>query len=164
MLRRPVDRADAPAQGLCARQAEQVPVPVFLFVPAYLCLDEAVRRAAGDTFDYTAVCRYSVNSGWAAGATPTEAAVHAVNEVIERDAMSLLLIEQFLRPCPPPLRVVDPTTLPAALFALHTRAQERVGGPVSLLEMTTDIGVPAYWAHTPADTPGSPARLRGCGA
>ncbi len=42
--------------------------------------------------------RYSVNSGWAAGTTQAEAAVHAINEIIQRDAMSLLLIGRFLAP------------------------------------------------------------------
>lgn len=142
----------------------QVLVPVFLSTPDYLELGEAARAAAGDAFDYTAVCRYSINSGWAAGVTPTEAAVHAINEIIERDAMSLLLIDQFLHRSPTPLRVVDMTTLPAGLAALHTAAESRLGRRVWLLEMTTDIGVPAYWAYTPGDHPGSPSRVRGCGA
>ncbi|MEU0743627.1 YcaO-like family protein [Streptomyces sp. NPDC006134] len=58
---------------------------------------------------------------------------------------------------------MDPSTLPAGLAALHRDAEDRVAGPVSLLELTTDLGVPAYWAYTPAP-PGAPARLRGAGS
>ena len=68
--------------------------------------------------------------------------MHAINEIIERDAISLLLIGQFLHQGPAPLRVVEPATLPPALTALHARAEARIGRPVSLLEMTTDLDVP----------------------
>ncbi|MFI9011204.1 YcaO-like family protein [Actinosynnema sp. NPDC053489] len=139
-------------------------LPVFLSSPDHVADDHADARAAlGDTYDYASARRYSLNSGWAAGTTAVEAAVHAVNEVVERDAMSLLLVERFLARRPAPLRVVRPATLPGDLAALHRRASDLLGRPVHLVDMTTDLGVPAYWAHTPAP-PGLPARVRGCGA
>ncbi|RPE38658.1 YcaO-like family protein [Streptomyces sp. Ag109_O5-1] len=91
--------------------------------------------------------------------------MHGINEVIERVAMSLLIIEQFLTPDRPrPLRVTDPATLPAPLAALHATAEHRIGRPVSLLEMTTDLGIPAYWAFVSPAVPGTAARVRGAGA
>ncbi|MEU2367029.1 YcaO-like family protein [Streptomyces noursei] len=69
-------------------------------MPDYLAWGPAGRAAAGDAYDYKAVRRYSASNGWAADATVTEATVHAINEIIERDAMSLLLIDQFLRRSP----------------------------------------------------------------
>ncbi|TQM80956.1 ribosomal protein S12 methylthiotransferase accessory factor [Saccharothrix saharensis] len=139
-------------------------LPVFLSSPDHVADHHADARAAlGDTYDYAAARRYSLNSGWAAGTTPVEAAVHAINEIIERDAMSLLLIARFLARRPAPLHVVRPATLPDDLAALHRRAADLLGGPVHLVDMTTDLGVPAYWAHTPAP-PGRAARVRGCGA
>ncbi|WP_447008205.1 YcaO-like family protein [Saccharothrix isguenensis] len=139
-------------------------LPVVLSSPDYLHPGLAAARAAlGDSYDYSAARRYCFNNGWAAGTTPVEATVHAVNEIIERDAMSLLLIERFLAPTPAPLRAVRPDTLPADVAELHRRAQDLVRRPVHLIDMTTDLGVPAYWAHVPADA-GLPARLRGCGA
>ncbi|GAA1340392.1 YcaO-like family protein [Saccharothrix algeriensis] len=139
-------------------------LPVFLSAPDHLRRDRAAQRAAlGDTYDYSAARRYSLNSGWAAGTTPVEAAVHAINEIIERDAMSLLLVERFLVRRPAPLRVTRPDTLPDDLAALHRRAEDLLGQPVHLVDMTTDLGVPAYWAHTAAPA-GRPARVRGCGA
>ncbi|MFG2911461.1 YcaO-like family protein [Kitasatospora sp. NPDC048298] len=64
---------------------------------------------------------------------------------------------------PHTLRVVDPRTLPTDLRACHHTAETRVGQPVSLLDATTDLGVPVYWAYTPAAA-GTPARIRGAGA
>ncbi|WP_382466514.1 YcaO-like family protein [Streptomyces noursei] len=54
--------------------------------------------------------------------------------------------------------------LPDELAALHKEAERRLRWQVWLLEMTTDLGVPAYWAYTPAPEPTAAARLRGCGA
>ncbi|MFI6026596.1 YcaO-like family protein [Amycolatopsis magusensis] len=140
-------------------------LPIFLSNPGYLVPAHTTTRVAhGDTYDYAALGRYSVNSGWAAGTTPDEALVHALNEIVERDAMSLLLVTRFLTRTPAPLRVVRPATLPPDLAALHRQAEDRLGTPVWLLDMTTtDLRVPAYWAYTPAP-PGRPARIRGCGA
>lgn len=138
-------------------------VPVFLSTPAFVNQSAAARAAWGDDYDYRVLCRYALNSGWAAGVTRAEALVHAINEIIERDAMSLLLARQFLSPAPPRLTVLDVRSLPRPLAELHRSAEEYVGGRVWLLEMTTDLGVPAYWAYLPAE-PGAAARVRGCGA
>ncbi len=125
-------------------------VPVYLHTPSYLAATPHQRRAVGDAFDYSTVARYSTNNGTAIGATTTEAFVHALAETVERDALSVLLSSTFLAPHPAPLRVVDPTSLPEDLRQLHTRAQDRSGTAVWLLEMTTDLGIPAFHAYAPA--------------
>ncbi|MCE7005958.1 YcaO-like family protein [Kibdelosporangium philippinense] len=132
-------------------------VPLFLFNPNYL-------NDPNETYDYTALSRYSCNDGWAAGTTATEAIVHALNEAIERDAMSLLLIDQFLAAHPHPLRVVDPATLSADLHDLWLSAQTQLSSPVWLLEMPSDLSVPVFWAYTPVKEPGQPPMVRGSGA
>ncbi|GLF92996.1 YcaO-like family protein [Streptomyces yaizuensis] len=139
-------------------------VPVFLSMPDYLGeAGRALRRRSGDTYDYRTVCRYSVNNGWAAGTEPVEATVHAINELIERDALSLLLAGQFLRPWPERLALVDPGSLPVPLAGLLAFATTATGGPVHLIDMTTDLDVPAYMAYLPAPV-GRPARVCGWGA
>ncbi|MFD4833567.1 YcaO-like family protein [Streptomyces uncialis] len=144
--------------------APDMAVPMFLSMPDYLGeTGRAVRRQAGDTYDYRIVCRYSVNNGWAAGSEPVEAAVHAVNELIERDALSLLLAGQFLRARPERLVLVDPATLPHRVAELLAFARTATGSPVYLIDMTTDLGVPAYMAYLPAPA-GKPARVCGWGA
>ncbi|MFE3021853.1 YcaO-like family protein [Streptomyces sp. NPDC059256] len=139
-------------------------IPLFLSMPEYLgAAGTRARRDAGDTYDYRGIGRYSVNNGWAAGADPVEAAVHAINELIERDALSLLLIGQFLRERPERLTVVDPATLPDDVAALLAFATAHTGRQVHLIDMTTDLGVPAYSAYLPAPQ-GQPARICGWGA
>ncbi|MFC9970971.1 YcaO-like family protein [Spirillospora sp. NPDC127200] len=126
-------------------------VPVYLQCPGYLAPRlAALRHQAGDTCDYTSAVRYSSNNGTAIGATRAEALVHALAEAVERDAKSILLAATFLAEEPHPLRLVDPATLPDEVAALHRRARQRVAGPVHLIDMTTDLDVPAYLAHAPA--------------
>lgn len=161
------ERPDAPLACLPYRSADgsdrTADFPLYLSNPYYINGDPADRTVHGDMYDYTAACRYSMNNGWAAGTTPTEATVHAFNEIVERDAVSLLLIDQFLRSSPRQLRIVDPGTLPARLHSLHESAADRLGQPVQLLDVTTDVDIPAYWAYTPGP-PGSPPQTRGSGA
>ncbi|MEV5595402.1 YcaO-like family protein [Streptomyces sp. NPDC052496] len=139
-------------------RANPLAVPVFLPCPWYI--DEpAWRHRAGDAFDYTPVGRYSCNSGSAIGVSAAEAAVHGLDEAIERDAFSLLLARTFL--AGHPLRVIDPTTLPGDLAHALEVARHHAGHPVHLLDITTDLGVPTFLAYTaPA---GDRPHQRGCG-
>ncbi|WP_331750306.1 YcaO-like family protein [Streptomyces sp. NBC_01707] len=140
-----------------------ISVPIFLSTPGYVDADPSFRAALGDTYDYSAVWRYSSNNGWASGVTAAEATVHALNEVVERDAFSMLLIHQFLRRPRQPLRVVDRSTLPPELSRLVELADEVTGRTVYLIDMTSDLSVPSYLAFLPPKN-GDPARIRGCGA
>ncbi|GGT35098.1 YcaO-like family protein [Streptomyces chromofuscus] len=140
-----------------------MPVPIFLSTPGYVDAGTTFRASLGDNFDYSAVWRYSSNNGWAAGVTAAEATVHALNEVVERDAFSLLLIGQFLRSRPKSLRVVDRETLPRELVDLAAHADRITGRTVHLIDMTTDVSIPAFLAFLPPEN-GTPARIRGCGA
>jgi ribosomal protein S12 methylthiotransferase accessory factor len=142
----------------------EIDVPLFLSVPDYLDEEAAsLRERWGDRYDYAGVSRYSSNNGWASGADPVEAAVHALNEIIERDALSLLLVDQFLGRHSTALVVIDQSTLPDDLGLLVTAAQNIIGQPLHLIDMTSDLGVPAILAYLPA-ADGQPARIRGCGA
>lgn len=142
----------------------EIDVPLFLSMPDYLDEEaDALRDGLGDRYDYAGVSRYSSNNGWASGVDPVEAAVHALNEIIERDALSLLLVEQFLGRHAAPLTVIDPGSLPDDLGLLVTAAQDIIGQPLYLIDMTSDLGVPAILAYLPAGD-GRPARIRGCGA
>ncbi|MEU6965968.1 YcaO-like family protein [Streptomyces chrestomyceticus] len=115
------------------RGADHLTVPVFLPCPWYI--DEpAWRHRAGDGFDYAPVGRYCCNSGSAIGVSAAEAAVHALNEAIERDAFSLLLARTFLGGRR--LRVIDPATLPGDLAHALEVAGQHAGQPVHLLDVT----------------------------
>ncbi|MEV7779979.1 YcaO-like family protein [Kitasatospora sp. NPDC088351] len=161
--------ARSPAAGVACRRhtalcgTGTLDVPLLLTCPSYVSSAEGarLRGLAGDTFAYASASRYSNNSGTASGASTTEAVVHALAETVERDAFSLLLVDTFLAASPARLRLVDPGTLPDALAALLGYAERRVGRRVRLIEMTTDLRVPAYCAHA---APDGGFRFQGYGA
>jgi ribosomal protein S12 methylthiotransferase accessory factor len=143
------------------RGGQELDVPVYVSCPWYAeDGSRLLRERVGDWYDYRAVGRYAINSGSAVGVTEDEAIVHALNEVIERDAFSLLVIRAFLTDGYVPTRI-DPRTLPADLADLHAYVQQRVRTTVYLLDMTTELGVPSTFAYVPP-TAGRP-HLRGAG-
>jgi len=138
------------------------PVPLFLSAPWYVETGAARLRAlVADDCDYTQLMRYSCNSGSAAGVTAAEALLHALNETIERDALSLLLVRTFLGRRTSRLRLIDPGTLPYELARAYATAAELAGSPVRLLDITSDLAVPTVLAYT-APTARQPHR-RGAG-
>jgi ribosomal protein S12 methylthiotransferase accessory factor len=143
-----------------------VDVPVFLWAPWYpVATEEAVRvrRALGDTAEYRSALSYSVNSGCAIGATRDEALLHALNEWAERDAFSLFLLRSVYDRGPMPARVPR-EALPGRLRAHLDRARDLVSGPVVLLDLTTDLGVPVVMAYAPGRPDGAPDHRYGLGA
>ncbi|MEV5408956.1 YcaO-like family protein [Thermopolyspora sp. NPDC052614] len=143
-------------------QGPGILVPLFLFAPWYVEHHAGrLREQAADTCEYDALMRYSCNSGSAIGVTAAEALLHALNEVIERDALSLLLVRAFLCPGESRLRLIDPATLPAEAAVAFSAAERATGTPVHLLDISGDLGVPTMLAYTPPT--GSRPPRRGSG-
>ena len=145
--------AEGPARELgCVRYealdgSAEVDVPVFLTIPEYRGEQgESARLTVEDFYDYSAAGLCVEATGWAAGSYAAEALVHAVNEAVERDALAQLVADQLAGEHVQPLRVVDPTTLPEDLADLMTDASNRCGRQVHLIDMTSDLDVPAFYA------------------
>ena len=128
-----------------------VRIPLFLVFPHYVLFD----RVDGDDFDYSVVQRFASNSGTAIGATFEEAAIHALNEIVERDAWSLFLLSHFMDAQRRIGRVIDPGTVPEALKRLLDVARRRASGrKVLLVDITSDIGIPTFVATVEGILPG----------
>jgi ribosomal protein S12 methylthiotransferase accessory factor len=111
--------------------------------------------ADGDNLEYEPYLRYSYDSGTASGISESEALLHGLLEVIERDSLSAAFLDWYLRR-PPRVRVIDPGSLTAELSALHGTVSEFIGSPVLLADISSDIGVCAYAALPGAEQfPGS---------
>ena len=130
--------------------------PLILTVPDYFDA-----RLPNDKFDYTQISRYSSGNGTAFGTSFVEAAVHALNERIERDAESLFYIRTFIRSSPEPLRLIDPNSLPPELKNLWDETNELAMGRLVGLDITSDLGVPTFCIMFPR--PDGISYYRGCG-
>lgn len=146
--------AEQPDELIACRIYQQIGGTRTLAVPLFLSnvwwaeeQTAALRAEIGDTTDYRSLARYSSNNGSAIGGSFAEAAVHAINEAIERDAISLFLLGTYLAATPPPPRFYDVATLPDDLRRVLDEVQARVGRTVWLIDVTTDLGVPATLAY-----------------
>ena len=122
LARMPAERL-ACHRYLPLRGGREALMPLFLSAPWYVDAGR-LRELAGDACDYGQLMRYSCNSGSAVGVTAEEALLHALNEVIERDAFSLLLVRAFLRRGGFRPAVIDPATLPAEPARAYAAAGE----------------------------------------
>jgi ribosomal protein S12 methylthiotransferase accessory factor len=138
-------------------------VPAALVCPWYVERPAAQFRAElGDGADYSSLMRYTTNSGTAIGASRTEALLHALNEVIERDALSLFLVRTYLLRDSQPLPLVDTATLPARIREVLEFVSQVRGAKARLLDITSDMGVPAYLAYVPGQEHSDHRRGVGC--
>lgn len=108
------------------------------------------------------VCLGVDTNGLAAGNNFTEAAVHGLSELIERDAASIYDFARLhadaagIGPAP----VVDPGTLPAREAEIWERLGAR-GRQVELLDLTHDLGVPVFRAVlSDSGFPGAEGQIR----
>jgi ribosomal protein S12 methylthiotransferase accessory factor len=141
---------------------EDLLVPLYLSMPWYVERDaNGLRVDVGDDCDYRDLMRYSCNSGAAIGVTAAEALLHALNEVIERDAFSLLLARTFLGDPKSRLNAIDPATLPRHVKEAHAAAERLVDASVHVLDITSDLAVPTMLAYVPPE--GARPHRRGVG-
>ncbi|MFJ4195941.1 YcaO-like family protein [Pseudomonas sp. NPDC089534] len=130
--------------------------PVALISPHY-----ADRPLEQDCTDYRALRRYSSNSGTAIGATYDEALLHATNECIERDAVSLFLLDHFYYENLSPLRHVIRPEQDDALGRLWTDAEREIGAEIVLLDISTEFKARTFLAFSKAS--GFPVQVFGSG-
>jgi len=106
-----------------------------VFVPWWLVgLDHRGERPPG--FEQS-------SDGLASGNTPSEAVLHGLCELVERDAWALTQLKS-----PERLKEsrIDPACFGDAVIDVMTDRIARAGMKLLLLDMTTDVGIPAFLA------------------
>lgn len=134
-------RPVAEALGDPVREASPHHQPVFLRDGGYQNWPHPA-----DNGSFRPLWHYTSSAGYAAGTTLLEALVHALNELIERDAWSCQLARLYFGTASDDrgLRVIDVDSLPADLSELAELVETSSGAPVLVLSITCDTGVPAY--------------------
>lgn len=148
--------------GLSDKSASSadVLIPVYLWAPWYGGIDvesSRIRRLVGDGTDYSAGVTSSVNSGCAFGCSEAEATLHALNELIERDALSIAMrrllrhlsgsadsaVLAAIRRVDLASAVEDPDEL---LGPMHSPSTDCANFSVYLFDITSDVGIPVFLA------------------
>jgi ribosomal protein S12 methylthiotransferase accessory factor len=121
------------------------------YYPMALCIPGYSRQPlAQDTTNYRALQRYASNSGTAIGASDNEAILHAANECIERDAVSLFLLDQFYYEHHSPLRRVARPSDHDVLGRLWSDAEAEIGSYIVLIEISTEFLARTFLAFSTA--------------
>ncbi|HEF4761575.1 TPA: YcaO-like family protein [Pseudomonas putida] len=108
--------------------------PVALCTPNY-----SHKPLQQDTTQYAVLKRYASNNGTAIGASYNEAVLHAANECIERDAVSLFLLEHFYYENRPVLRRVARVTANEELGQLWQDAEAEIGAEILLIDISNEF-------------------------
>jgi ribosomal protein S12 methylthiotransferase accessory factor YcaO len=129
------------AVAACATYDGPLFYPTFLTDPRYFRWPVP----GDDVRPYRGLLRYSSSLGTAAGSTATEATYHGLCELIEHDGFSHALLRWYVAG-DLTADEVPPTALPARLAQRYAAAERAGRAAVHLLDVTTDLGVPAYAA------------------
>ncbi|OYK80452.1 hypothetical protein CbuD7D7780_04330 [Coxiella burnetii] len=114
--------------------------PLFLAVPSYSHESRLEVDEVGAEFS----SELSNTTGSASGTSFEEAAIHALNECIERDATSLFLAKTYIKH--DPIMVVDKETLPQYLRTAIGRLEKEYDDFIVIVDITYDFGVPSFCA------------------
>lgn len=128
------DRGIACRTYTCPAQTIEFSYPLALTSPSY-----THQRFARDTTNYRALQRYASNSGTAIGASYYEAVLHAINECIERDALSLFLLNHFYYQNHLPLRRVARLDQSDSLGRSWADAELEIGARIVLLDISNEF-------------------------
>ncbi|MCU4835335.1 YcaO-like family protein [Bacillus cereus] len=96
--------------------------------------------------NYSKLKRYSSNSGTAIGCSLNEAIIHASNEVIERDALSLFLLKYYYYRNNDTLKIIKRDTLSIDVKDFLRNAERELGQKISLVNLTTELDIPVILA------------------
>ncbi|MBU5426110.1 YcaO-like family protein [Tissierella pigra] len=91
------------------------------------------------------VLKYVSNSGFAMGICFEEAAIHAINELLERDALSMHYIDSFINE--EPRRIVKKSSLNEYLLMLVDVVEKTVGAEVEIVDITSNLKIPSYMVY-----------------
>ncbi|MBJ9974334.1 YcaO-like family protein [Pseudomonas sp. S75] len=99
-----------------------------------------------ETFDYRGLRRYSSNDSSAIGATFHEAVLHALNQSIERDALSLFFLRTYYYQQQPNLSWVCKPDSQTELGRIWRTAEECLEGEVKVLDISSEFISRSYLA------------------
>lgn len=120
-------------KGLLLPEVE-IRAPAFLFDPQFKsssARETVYLRMSGFS-------RYATNSGTAAGTTLEDAQLHALMELIERDALSIELLATVFAQSPKPVRRIVKESLSCYLRELVALVERETGGIVTIWHISSD--------------------------
>lgn len=132
-------------QSIYCRQYSNISSKQVLYYPLFLSNPNySLNPATGDNIDYTYIDCYSTNSGTATGLSIPEALIHSICELIERDALSLMLINLFIKSNPNKVTFIDKKSIPKIQQYIVSQIESVCNDEVIILEATSDFAIPTF--------------------
>ncbi|MFK3773912.1 YcaO-like family protein [Pseudomonas sp. NPDC089406] len=148
----------------CQRYTDLQARPLFDYPIGVTLPDYADQALPGDDFDHRGLRRYSSNDGAAIGASRDEALLHALNQLIERDALSLFMLRHFYYQTGEPLLQMLRPSAGTPLANRWDEAERCLHSPIAVLDISNEFASRSFLAL--CLQPASPlqASVVGCGA
>lgn len=115
---------------------EKISYPIFMLDPRY-----AKHKSKHDKMNYLPFSYLANDSGVASGANMLEASIHALNELVERDAHSLFLIEAFVKNKNQNIKLIDKSTIPEILQNMVKKIENQYNDDLMIFDITSDVGI-----------------------
>lgn len=148
----------------CQRYTDIHAKPLFDYPIGVTHPDYADQPLPGDNFDHRGLRRYSSNDGAAIGASRDEALLHALNQIIERDALSLFMLRHFYYQRPEPVLQVLRPPATSALSRLWGEAERCLDSPIAVLDISNEFASRSFLALCLCPASPLQANVVGCGA
>jgi len=112
-----------------------------IFYPAFLTHPNFTKKIDKK---YDNLIKYSTASGTAIGISKEEALIHAINEVVERDALSIHYIKTFLSKKKQKIIEIDKSSLPKGLLKICKIIENTIGTKIQILDISSDFNIRSY--------------------
>ncbi|WKC46929.1 YcaO-like family protein [Pseudomonas veronii] len=122
--------------------SEILDYPYFLTNPYF----EPVDKLEVKVLKSFSLRRYSTNSGTASGTNKSEALLHGLLEVVERDSIGIALLATILKKEPIPVKKYKYDLLTPNLQLLFNNVKVETGGDLHVWDISSDIGLPTALA------------------
>ncbi len=118
-----------------------------IYVPYFSVNPDYIKTPfQSDQLNYSTFLVRTTNNGTAIGATLEEAILHAINELVERDAISTLLLSAFAKDRPHRIKILDKSSLPVSLLSIVKKIESDYQEEMLIFDITNDIGIPVFCA------------------
>jgi len=117
--------------------------------PAFL-LDPYFRSGSSREIGYlkaTGLIQYATNSGAASGTTLEDARLHALMELVERDALSIEILSTIFSSNARPVRRIIVQSLTEQLLSYVDLAERETGGKVAIFYIASELPIPVVLAR-----------------
>lgn len=114
----------------------------------YFLIDPDYRKQPfpHDELDYMSWSEMPTNNGTAIGATFEEAMLHAINELVERDALSCFLLSTFCKEAPSRTKLVQKGTLPDRISQIINKIEKAYEEELLIVDISNDLKCPVFLA------------------